>query len=133
MDRAWWKMHGAEAAREFKGRRVTPIQNVVHADFIDFKYGGNSGAGAISLAEHFGAEKITLLGYDCKYAENGKRHWHGDHPKGLGNCVSLPKFYGQFVETKKHLDQRDAKIINATRSTALDIWPLERLEKVLEL
>jgi len=45
--------------------------------------------------------------------------------------VSINKFYAQFVKIKKHLDQRDAKIINATRSTALDIWPQERLEKAL--
>jgi len=54
MDRAWWKMNGAEASKEFKGRRVTQLPDVVHADFVEFKSGGNSGAGAISLAEHFG-------------------------------------------------------------------------------
>lgn len=131
MDRKWWKVHGDEAKKTFKGRLVTCIPNVVQAQTLKFKHGGNSGAGALSLAEHLGAEHITMLGYDCQYTD-GKRHWHGDHPKGLGNCVSLPKFYGQFKDIKKHLDTRGVAIVNATRKTALDLWPFANLEEALE-
>lgn len=97
---------------------------------VRFEQGGNSGAGAMSLAEYFGARRIILLGYDCGYAPDGKRHWHGDHPKGLGNAVSMPKWHRQFEEMAGHL--ANCEIINASRRTALRLWPRSPLEKALE-
>lgn len=83
----------------------------------------------MSLAAHWGAERIILLGYDCKYADDGRRHWHGDHPKGLGNAVSMPKWMGQFKEIADHL--RGVMIVNASRDTALRFWPRQSLEEAL--
>ena len=129
MDRAWWRMYAEEACKEFRGERLTPIRNVKDAKFVDFKYGGNSGAGAISLAAHYGAEKIILIGYDCQ-ATGGKKHWHGDHPKGLGNAMSMPHWGSQFKEIADYLKGK-AEIINATRETALTFWPRQLLEDAL--
>lgn len=83
----------------------------------------------MSLAAHWGAKRIILLGYDCKYADDGKRHWHGDHPKGLGNAVSMPKWMGQFKEIADHL--RGVMIVNASRDTALRFWPRQSLGEAL--
>ena len=129
MDAAWWRRYGARAKQEFSGERLTIARGVCpDATKIDIFRGGKSGAGAMSLASHRGAARIILLGYDCQYT-GGKRHWHGDHPKGLGNCVSLPKFPAQFEQMARHLKHRE--IINASRSTALAFWPRMDLEEAL--
>ena len=129
MDLAWCRVYHKEVKQHFKGRWVTPARQEYGAERVRFKHGGNSGAGAISLAAHWGAKRIILLGYDCKFAADGKRHWHGDHPKGLGNCNSLPRFAAQFLEISKHV--AGVQIVNATRDTALTIWPRVPLEEAL--
>ena len=83
----------------------------------------------MSLAEHFGARRIVLIGYDSQYAPDGKRHWHGDHPKGLGNAVSMPKWKAQFQEMAGKLGH--CEIINASRATALPFWPRMSLAEAL--
>ncbi|GAB3099725.1 hypothetical protein GCM10027217_18230 [Pseudomaricurvus hydrocarbonicus] len=115
--------------QKFKGERITLNQRISAVKTIRFTHPKNSGAGAMVLAENFGARRIILLGFDCQYSADGIRHWHGDHPKGLGNAVSMPKWYPQFRETAGLLGHCD--IINATRSTALDFWPKQPLEQAL--
>jgi len=128
MDRAWWNKYRHQVAAGFRGECLTSAQNVPGAKTVIFRQGGNSGAGAMSLAEHFGARRIILLGYDCQYT-GGKAHWHGNHPKGLGNAASLPKWQAQFAEMAGHLAH--CHIINCSRHTALPFWPRQRLEDAL--
>lgn len=129
MDSAWWRKHGHEAQRQFRGDRLTIAKGLCPgATKIDIFRGGNSGAGAMSLANHRGARRIILLGYDCQYT-GGKKHWHGDHPKGLGNCVSLLHFPRQFEQMAGHL--KHCEIINSSRETALTFWPRMDLEQAL--
>lgn len=132
MDTKWWLVHQNEVASfggfKLAGKRRT-TDNCPVAQRIDFDQGGNSGAGAMLMAKLCGADKLILLGYDCQYSPAGKRHWHGDHPRGLGNCVSMPKFYGQFQESFDELSSVD--VVNASRSTALDLWPRQALDDAL--
>ncbi|WP_207950789.1 hypothetical protein [Marinobacter sp. JSM 1782161] len=131
MDSAWWRKYHCEAAQAFKGDKFTVARgSAPGAVKLDFQHGQNSGAGAMALAEHFGARQIILLGYDCQYT-GGRRHWHGDHPRGLGNCVSLPKFNGHFEKMARQL--RHCHIINCSRETALKFWPRLDLEEALQL
>lgn len=71
-----------------------------------------------------------MLGYDLQFAGK-RRHWHGDHPKGLGNCGTLPKWQHRFNELKRHLNARRVQVVNCTRSTALDGYPRADLEDAL--
>lgn len=127
MDSAWWQVHGAEAVSDFQGERWAPItyQGVSKARFQHFQ---NSGAGAASLAAHWGAERIILLGYDCQKT-GGRAHWHGDHPAGLGNAGSLDKWPVQFRQLAQHLAHLD--VINCSRETALAVFPRRPLDEVL--
>ncbi|MEW6462940.1 MAG: hypothetical protein AB1459_17600 [Pseudomonadota bacterium] len=127
MDSAWWQVHGPEVAEHFRGERWAPItyRNVSKARFNHFQ---NSGAGAVSLAAHWGAERIILLGYDCQKT-GGRAHWHGDHPAGLGNAGSLDKWPGQFRQLAQHLGSLD--VINCSRETALAVFPRRSLDEVL--
>ena len=127
MDKAWWRKYAKEL-KGFAGERITSSNNCPGAVTKKFSQGKNSGAGAMSLAECLGARKIILLGYDCKVS-GGKRHWHGDHPKGLGNALSLPKWPQQFADMAVQLGH--VNIINASRDTALNLWPRVPLEQAL--
>lgn len=135
MDEAWWKVYGEEAQREFRGARVSTTSRARGVERVRAPYfrqqGQNSGAGAIALAAHWGATKIILLGYDCQHT-GGKRHWHGDHPAGTaGNAApqTVAKWPAQFRDVARFIGA--AKVINATRETALDVFQRANLEDVL--
>lgn len=89
----------------------------------------NSGAAAIVYAiTHLKAREVLLLGYDCSFW-HGKKHWHADHPKGLGNAGTI----GNWPEGFKKLAHTypNKAIINCSRRTALTMFPRDRLENRL--
>ncbi len=91
----------------------------------------NSGAAAIGMAAMFGARRIIMLGYDCTVGPAGQRHWHGDHPAGLGNAGSIQKWPGIFDNLRKHVPAR-VEVVNASRKTILQTFPRVSLEEVLK-
>lgn len=95
---------------------------------VPFQCFANSGAGAIATAHAGGASKIILLGYDCQFT-NGKSHWHGDHPKQLGNAGKINLWHKKFEELAKHT--HGTTIVNASRQTALEVFERVNLEDVL--
>lgn len=127
MDVAWWKVHLEEVKRSFNGRRFS-TNHVAGVEKIAINAQRNSGLAAIRIAIHFGASKIILLGYDCQHTK-GKKHWHGDHPSGLGNAGSIARWPVQFERLAKEIQGFD--IINCSRETALTCFPRADLECVL--
>lgn len=86
----------------------------------------SSGHGAAALADLWGAREIILLGYDMQRTE-GRNHWHADH-KTSENCTLVatwPKLFER-ISGLFH-----AKVINATRQTAVTCFPRVRLEDAL--
>lgn len=128
MDLAWWRKH-YDDTHGFAGEKLSIAKGARGAAIVDLPYSGNSGAGALILAHHYGARRIIMLGYDCKYAPDGKRHWHGDHPRGLGNAVSVNNWPGEFQKAAGFLG--GAEILNASRETAIQLWPRISLEAAL--
>lgn len=133
MDAAWWRMYIDEVRATFRGERFSSNQfgrtfPVTHLP-QPFKAHGNSGAGAVSLAVHGGAQRIVLLGYDCQHTD-GRTHWHGDHPPQLGNARVVKKWPDRFRRLARSLDPGIC-VLNATRETALDCWPRMNLEEAL--
>jgi len=131
MDQSWWKMYADDVQKVFKGERFSnnkqdPRYRVTCIPHINGH--ANSGAACIALAIKNGVQKIILLGYDCQKTDN-KAHWHGDHPKGLGNAKAIDKWYAKFAELAKNAG--DTQIINATRYTALDMFEKMDLETAL--
>lgn len=144
-DARWWATkdprtgltHAQESERDFVGRRFCRSElgknygiETLHASSW-FRGSGNSGACAISLAVSAGAQRVVLLGFDCTFGADGKRHWHGDHPGGLGNCLSIARWPLQFTRVKRQADAARVAVINCSRRTALDMFPRLRLEDVL--
>lgn len=130
MDRAWWREHMAEVREAFRGELWAPmLMDRVKRVRFDAPVPRNSGAGAVALAAKMGAERIVLLGYDAQKT-GGRAHWHGDHPKGLGNAGTVAKWPEQFRALIGSL--RGAVVINASRATALTCFPRQSLELALE-
>ncbi len=134
MDRQWWETHKDEVALSFKGERVS--SNAVPNKYQVKRMGSdklktfqNSGAACVSLAVLSGAERVIMLGFDCQKT-GGQAHWHGDHPRGLGNAGSIEKWPAKFRALKSHIDGK-ANVINASRVTALDMFPRQSLEIAL--
>ena len=129
-------MHIAEVRQHFRGRLATTGSHVR-------KYGidpigtlgcgwepfGNSGAGCVALAAVAGARRAIMLGYDCQKT-NGLTHWHGSHPRGLGDAGSMPKWPGQFERLKSKWGGT-LDIVNCSRQTALKSFRRGVLEEEL--
>ena len=144
-DARWWSTkdprtgltYAQESQRDFRGRRMSRSALAINFDVEAlhasswFRGSGNSGSCAISLAVSAGARRVVLLGFDCTFAESGQRHWHGDHPAGLGNCLSIARWPLQFSRIKRQADAARAEVINCSRRTALDMFTRRSLESVL--
>jgi hypothetical protein len=94
----------------------------LHTDPDTILHGMNSGHQAVNLAVVFGARRILLLGYDLQRT-GGKSHWHGDHPKTLGNARCLAQWIKGFKQQALHARLRGIEIVNCSRATALECFP----------
>lgn len=144
-DSTWWtarndktgEEYWREVQRVFAGRKLSSSQ-VVSRYGVETTYGSrwfrdfhNSGGNSISLAVSAGAARVVLLGFDCQFAPDGRRHWHPDHPKGKSNCLSIPKWPAMFAKVAAYAKARGVEVVNASRATALTCFPRAELEDVL--
>jgi hypothetical protein len=133
-DRKWWKVHGTEVEKTFKGVCATVSQITTEKVFslqgTGFNAYRNSGGGAISFALAAGAKRVVLVGLDGKYAADGRRHWHEQHP-GLGDAVSLPRFIKYFPALADEAARLGVVVLNASRDTGLTCFPRVCLDDVL--
>lgn len=138
MDSAWWKQYGKEVAATCTGRKMSTSQAAPShgAESLYgcswFPHALNSGAAVVELAIASGAARVILLGYDCQKT-GGQTHWHGDHPKGLGNAMSVKRWPKHFQNVAEHARRAGCQVLNATRETALTCFERVNLEQVLEL
>lgn len=112
-------------------RRVPGVPAVVGVSSLQFAHFCNSGAAALSLAVWRGAQRITMLGYDCQRT-GGKAHWHGNHHRKLRNAYGLAQWPAMFADVARSLRDADVQVINATRETALTCFARQPLETALE-
>jgi hypothetical protein len=92
----------------------------------------NSGLRAIQFAADQGATTILLLGYDVQ-ATGGRLHHHADHPPGRNpDSNKFTLWRRQFRAFAAQLAKRNVKVVNCSRTTALDCFPRVDLEVALE-
>ncbi|MGK0736977.1 hypothetical protein ACSFCT_09330 [Yokenella regensburgei] len=91
----------------------------------------NSGLRAIQLAIILGASRVLLLGYDCSIDANS--HWHGDHPVVLKNPdkSSVVRWHAEFSRLAATLS--GTEILNCSRRSALECFPLSTIEAALHV
>lgn len=135
-DARWWREHLSEVSKVFEGERLTcsPVGRALGVPTLHgaqwFTSYHNSGAAAISLALASGAKRVVLLGYDCQKT-GGMTHWHGDHPKTLGNAVSMPRWPHHFKQVARRAQSLGVEVVNCSRETALTCFPRAPLELIL--
>ncbi len=131
MDQCWWKMYADDVQKVFQGERFSNNQQDVRyrvKQIPDINGFANSGAALIAMLIKNKVSRVILLGYDCQKTD-GKAHWHGDHPQGLGNAKGIDKWHKKFAELAKSVGK--TQIINASRATALDMFERMDLETAL--
>lgn len=94
--------------------------------------GASSGYQAANLALHLGARRIVLLGFDVQ-APAGKSHWHGEHGDGLNNptIYTFQSWLENWATVPASIAGTGLEIVNATRETALTMFPRMTLEEAL--
>lgn len=94
--------------------------------------GAASGYAAINLAYHLGARDILLLGYDCCDAPNGEFSWAKDSDDSSKPKYDYETWKRNFNDLAKVLPAYGVRVRNASRHTALEAFPLVKLEDALE-
>jgi hypothetical protein len=98
----------------------------------------------MQLAFYMGIKEIVLIGtdYSFNYLDNGdrvlvssgeKNHFHSEYRKKgeKWNYPNLEKQYGAFKKAKSVFEQRGG-IVNASRSTKLDVFPCRSFDEMVE-
>jgi hypothetical protein len=138
--RTWWHRHGPGLT--FEGLRYTldrecrqwasvlgmapnvGLSTVPSA----LALGHHSGYQAINLAVHLGASKVVLLGYDMQ-PTGGQDHFFGKHFHG--NTPPFALFLASFPQIVEPLKALGVSVVNASRETALSIFPRQSLAEAL--
>lgn len=137
-DQDWWRRARPDA---FAGLRVAPALCLRHDPAIKTVVvrkddnivtvppgvlgsgGGHGGFQALNLAIQFGARRIILIGIDCRIDQG--LHWHGPHPKGLGNPRDGAVKQWRFIldGQAKRLKNLGVEVVNASPISALTAFP----------
>lgn len=142
-DADWWlahldEMRGSCFGEFWTGHPGAPIAEDIRVCAYDKRarglvetpgriaWGGNSGYCAIGLAYQLGARRIVLVGFD---QQGG--HWHPDHPEAVRKPPNWPMWRERFGEMAADCRRLGVEVLNSTRSTALDCFPLVRLREAL--
>lgn len=147
-DMKWWEWAIADITRDYDGELwtqriqwtiepeewgITCLESEPKPDICTEKgkihTGQNSGFAAINLAWHLGAKTVILLGYDMGF-EGSQQHWFNDRPQKLNQNSPYNAFIKAFgtIDTKKH----GLTILNATRKTLLNCFPLVDLDEMVK-
>lgn len=142
-DWIWWSWH--KGVPGFTGLKYTLDRQAVRwpgvqllqktgTDGLEHKPNGlrtgrNSGYQAINVAYHMGAKRVILIGYDMQVGDNGKAHWHKNHPVHRNSPFNI--FVKMFDSLVGPLGKSGVEVINCTRSTALKAFPRADLHEVL--
>ena len=146
-DASWWQHYFAEVATTFRGSEMWTVASAARdqyklrwvygydsvglsksADKIHTGY--NSGYQAIGLAALWGASRILLLGFDFQRT-NGKTHWHGDHPRTLGNGGRYPMWIKAMDALAKDARTAGIDIANCSRKSALKCFRISTIDTEL--
>jgi hypothetical protein len=92
--------------------------------------GKNGGYQAINLAYLLGYRRVILLGYDMQFTW-GRRHFHPDHPDRNPQESTMREWLRIFRKMAPAMEEAGLEVVNCTRETALNCFPLMSLEEAL--
>lgn len=140
----WTTNH--QAATEF-GLNLIAERNApgLSRDRDVIHHGHGSGYSLVSMAHRAGADRILLLGYDCKYARDYEaknqdpgstpRHFFGEYPASMQHWPSKQVQKGvhiELVELYRSIARQGlVEVINCTPGSAIDAFPRLPIEEVI--
>jgi hypothetical protein len=138
----WWGHYGDTLA-SFPGLRYTLdpaatkwaqlLRNTgefgLEPDPSGVRHGQNSGYQAINLAVHLGARRIVLLGYDMGHSPHGQKYFFGNRRHVIQVPSPFAKFIYAFETLVEPLARLGICVLNASRQTALTVFPRVPLEE----
>ena len=138
MDLKWWQHYHEEVKKTCTGRRMSTsaaarsidVESLYNTPWYPAASFQNSGSAIVGLAVAAGAAKAIMLGFDCQFT-GGKTHWHGDHPRTMGNAASLKRWPRMFDNLLKNTRNSGCRIVNASRATSLTLFERAELEAEL--
>lgn len=89
--------------------------------------GRNSGYQVLNLVVLMGAARVLLLGYDMRHIE-GRKHWHGDHPKKLANPQAT--FLAECARAYDTIQPLSCEVLNCTPGSAIRRFPFVDLRSL---
>ena len=131
------KEFGINLIAEKNARGLSTDPSVIH-------HGHGGGYTLVGLAYRAGAERIILLGYDCKFAPDydGKardigsspRHFFGEYPAHMQHWPSVMVKGGVHIELvdlyRSIAEQGLVEIVNCTPGSAIDCFPQVNIESL---
>lgn len=150
-DCAWYNVHRPALAEwtglkvtccnRFENRKPKTMEGIkylgkdmnhrqgISSDPTKVSWNNNSGAAAVSLAAHFGAKRIILLGFDMSLNGKGVSHWHGSH--GNKKPPSFNRHKLGFPVIAAEAKARNIEILNASPNSTLDMFPKVHIKELL--
>ena len=113
-----------------KGRGISTSNEYV-------SWNSNSGAAAISIAEHAGAKRILLLGFDMKLGDTANQHWHDVYKRGpctdARRIQKLPfaRHLRGFPAIKQDAQKMGVEILNVSPTSAIECFKKVSLKEFL--
>lgn len=110
---------------------ITPMNNKV-------SWNANSGGAAISLAAHTGVKRIFLLGFDMRFSDNKRAHFHRHYVaqnKGLKPVVtaSFHQHLLGFPKIARDALERGIEILNVNPDSRIPDFKKITLKEALQL
>ena len=120
------------------------FQHGLSTDRDIISHGHGSGFSLVSMAHRNGADRIILLGYDCKYSESydglereigsTPRHYFGEYPSSMQHWPSVSVQGGVHTELvdlyRSIKEQGLVEVINCTPGSAIDCFPYMDIQNV---
>ena len=85
------------------------------------RWNNNSGASAINVAYHLGAERVLLIGFDMRTV-NGKSHFHNRYPSTTRDPYA--RHLQCFPQIARDAEALGLEIINCTIGSAIKEFPI---------
>ena len=150
MDYSWYqknshKIHKLKDVKLYNISRYNPFSVRLHINWIrlhsqDYKeykhnrdgegvIGNNTGAAVIDYLDKMKANKIFLLGFDCKRV-NGKSHSHSEYRFRVNDTNYESLFVPCFEELSRNLQH--SKVYNCSAQSALKCFEYRGIERILK-
>lgn len=93
--------------------------------------GMNGGYQALGLAIAAGAARVVLVGYDMRFDNKGKSHWHGGHAKDPSHSDGVYRtMYRRYFEELKL--PAGVQVLNCSPVSLIEAFPKVSIEAALQ-